>query len=127
MHFPTSNRIELTYSISLDAANSLLFLAANTRGKGDFIAIEMVNRRIKCSWSIGDEMVSVENELRIENSDKSFDKAQNWYDIVVERTRNVVSLYVKRRKDNFMLMARGTAYRAILPCLCLPIHQPGAS
>lgn len=107
MHFPTSNTIEMTYSISSEAANSLLFLAANTRGKNDFIAVEMVNRRIKCSWSIGDETVSVENELKIENTDPRFDKEQNWYDIVVERTRNVVSLYVKRRKDNFILMARG--------------------
>ncbi|XP_028966336.1 laminin subunit alpha-1 [Galendromus occidentalis] len=108
MHFPTSTTIEMTYSISSEAANSLLFIAANTRGKNDFIAVEMVNRRIKCSWNIGDETVSVENELRIDNSDTRYNKEPNWYDIVVERTRNVVSLYVKRRKDNFILMARGS-------------------
>ncbi|KAL1442379.1 hypothetical protein MTO96_046442, partial [Rhipicephalus appendiculatus] len=94
-----TNSIILNYAIKEDDQNSLLFFLANSKGKDDFMAIEMVNRKIKFSWNAGGGTHSITHSMHIETNDPQLGRDSNWYKVEVFRVGNVATLSVKRKPD----------------------------
>ncbi|XP_075525225.1 wing blister isoform X1 [Dermacentor variabilis] len=94
-----TNSIILNYAIKEDNQNSMLFFLANSKGKEDFMAIEMVNRKIKFSWNAGGGTHSITHSMHIDTNDPQLGRDSNWYKVEVFRVGNVATLSVKRKPD----------------------------
>ncbi|CAN7938715.1 unnamed protein product, partial [Ixodes hexagonus] len=97
----TTNSIVLNYAIKEEDPNSLLFFIANSKGKDDFMAIEMVNRKIKFSWNAGGGTHSITHNMVIETNERQLERDSRWYKVEVFRqvVGNVATLSVKRKPD----------------------------
>lgn len=95
----TTNTIVLNFAIKEEEPNSLLFFMANSKGKEDFMAIEMVERKIKFLWNAGGGTSSITHSMRIETNDQQLAKDEQWYKVEVFRVGNVATLSVKRKPD----------------------------
>ncbi|CAN8007015.1 unnamed protein product, partial [Ixodes pacificus] len=95
----TTNSIVLNYAIKEEDQNSLLFFIANSKGKDDFMAIEMVNRKIKFSWNAGGGTHSITHNMVIETNERQLERDSRWYKVEVFRVGNVATLSVKRKPD----------------------------
>lgn len=93
----TSNQIVLNFALNSKNINSpLLFLQGDEK---QFIALEMINRKVKLLWNFGsDEVGSVVHPTEIQTRDPKYDDA--WYEIEVTRNLNVGSLSVSRMTNS---------------------------
>nr|XP_018899369.1 PREDICTED: laminin subunit alpha-1 [Bemisia tabaci] len=88
-----TNTIVLTYAISSQHRDALLFYLPSST-TSDFLAVEMVNRKIRFVWNVGGDTGEVTNAVHIQTAgDLSND--QHWYRIEAERKANVGTLYVR--------------------------------
>ncbi|XP_064486467.1 laminin subunit alpha lam-3-like [Ornithodoros turicata] len=95
----TTNTIVLNFAIKEPDANSLLFFIANSDGKDDFMAIEMIDRKIKFSFNAGGGTTSLKHNMQIETNDHQLGKDSQWYKVEVFRVGNFATLSVKRKPD----------------------------
>ncbi|XP_054153012.1 laminin subunit alpha-2-like [Oppia nitens] len=93
-----SNNIILNYAIKDEARDALLFFIGNKR-TDDFMAIEMVDRKIRYIWNAGGGTKMLAHTLNIETNDQQLLKDSQWYKIEVNRIRNEAILSVKRIPD----------------------------
>ncbi|KAI1284885.1 Laminin subunit alpha-2 [Halotydeus destructor] len=94
----TTNSIVLNYATKDEARDGLLFFIASST-TDDFMAIEMVSRKIRFLWNAGGGTQIIEHDLNIETNDPWLLKDNQWYKIHVNRIGNVASLTVKRTPD----------------------------
>lgn len=88
----TSNTIKFTIALkSKSITSSILFLQGDDNR---FLAIEMVNRKIRFAWNVGGDTASVTHSLELHKKNLEYDEA--WYQIEVNRTMNVGSLTVRQ-------------------------------
>nr|CAD7199120.1 unnamed protein product [Timema douglasi] len=88
----TTTSITLNYAIESDQRNGvLLYLPSGT--SNDFVAIEMVDRRIRFVWDVGHGSGTVEHPLQIKSGQLLSDI--HWYKIQVDRTSNIAKLTVR--------------------------------
>lgn len=96
----SSNTITLHYAISdADIRNSLILFVSEpstqqNASDADFMAIEMINRRIRFIWNCGRGPKYVDHPLEIKTSYDGFKSIESWYKIEVIRVNNVVNLTV---------------------------------
>ncbi|KAL1457473.1 hypothetical protein WDU94_007701 [Cyamophila willieti] len=89
----TRNDIVLTYAISSQHRDALLFYLPSKTTE-DYIAVEMVNRKIRFLWNLGGEPGEVTHPMHIQTAgDLSND--QHWYKIEAQRISNVGYLLVR--------------------------------
>ena len=93
-----SNNIIMNYAIKDEARDCLLFFIGSRR-TDDFMAIEMVDRKIRFLWNAGGGTKMLAHTLNIETNDQQLLKDSQWYKIEVNRIGNVASLTVKRTPD----------------------------
>lgn len=93
-----SNNIILNYAIKDEARDSLLFFIAS-RKADDFMAVEMVDRKIRFLWNAGGGTKVLVHSLNIETNDQQLLKDSQWYKIEVNRIGNLATLTVKRTPD----------------------------
>lgn len=93
----TLNHIILNFALNSKNINSpLLFLQGEEK---NFIALEMINRKIYLLWNFGDEETGyIVHPTEIQTRDPKYDDA--WYKIEVMRNLNVGSLKVSRMTNN---------------------------
>jgi laminin alpha 1/2 len=93
-----SNNIILNYAIKEEVRDSLLFFIGSNR-TDDFMAIEMVDRKIIFLWNVGGGTKMLSHILNIDTNDEQLLKDNKWYKIEVNRIGNVATLTVKRIPD----------------------------
>jgi laminin alpha 1/2 len=93
-----SNNIILNYAIKDEARDCLLFFIGSKRSD-DFMAVEMVDRKIRFLWNAGGGTKMLAHSLNIETNDQQLLKDGQWYKIEVNRIGNVATLTVKRTPD----------------------------
>ena len=94
----TTNTITLNYAIKDEARDALLFFISSASTE-DFMAIEMVDRKIRFLWNAGGGTQVLAHNLLIETNDPHLLKDNQWYTITVHRVGNVATLRVKRTPD----------------------------
>ncbi|XP_049762590.1 laminin subunit alpha-1 [Schistocerca cancellata] len=88
--------IILNYAVDSDEKDALLFyLSSSNSSSKDFIALEMVNRKIRFLWDVGGGVGIITHPRKIETAVLKEDK--NWYRIEVERTSNIAKLAVRHQ------------------------------
>lgn len=92
----TSNQIVLNFALNSQNINSpLLFVQGDEK---QFIALEMIKRKVYLLWNFGDEIGSVVHPTEIQTRDPKYDDA--WYKVEVNRNLNVGSLSVSRMTND---------------------------
>lgn len=95
----TTNTIVLNYAIKDEAKDALLFFISSAT-TDDFMAIEMVDRKIRFLWNAGGGTQVLTHNMVIETNDPSMNKDNQWYKIMVLRVGNVATLRVKRTPES---------------------------
>ncbi|XP_022258341.1 laminin subunit alpha-1-like isoform X2 [Limulus polyphemus] len=91
----TTNNIILNYALNKkDDRDSLLFYLASTVSD-DFMAIEMVNRKIHFLWNAGGGTQVLKHGHTLQVNDEQLSKEEYWYIIEVNRIGNLATLTVK--------------------------------
>jgi len=94
-----ANTISLYYAIKDNVKDALLlFISSSTTS--DFMAVEMVDRKIRFSWNAGSGTKSLIHPLVIETNDQNLLTDHQWYRIFIMRINNVVKLSVQRTSDS---------------------------
>lgn len=94
----STNSITLNYAIKDEAKDALLFFVSSA-STDDFMAIEMIDRKIRFLWNAGGGTQVLEHSRTIETNDPHLLKNNQWYKIQVSRIANVATLTVKRTPD----------------------------
>lgn len=94
----TINSISLTYALSDDVKNSLLFFVSSWKGQ-EFMALEMIDRRIRFSWDVGKGTATLQHPMQL-MSGKDFD-IERWYKITINRVAERVDLSVDSIGSSF--------------------------
>ncbi|XP_035204465.1 laminin subunit alpha-1-like [Stegodyphus dumicola] len=93
----TTNNIILNYATNSDQTDSLLFFIGSAKEE-DFMAIEMVDRKIRFLWNVGGGTQVITHEQKIETNDQLL-KNERWFKIEANRIGNIGTLSVKRTPD----------------------------
>ncbi|XP_023215489.1 laminin subunit alpha-1-like [Centruroides sculpturatus] len=93
----TTNHIRINYSIKDDVRDSLLFFLANNK-TDDFMAVEMINRKIRFLWNAGGGTKVISHNLTIKTNEYLL-KNEYWYKIEVIRVGNIAKLRVQPNTD----------------------------
>ncbi|CAL1296819.1 unnamed protein product [Larinioides sclopetarius] len=93
----TTNNIILNFATKSNSKDSLLFFIGSAKEE-DFMAIEMVNRRIRFLWNVGGGTHSITHPKEIETNDE-LSKKEQWFKIEANRIGNIGTLSVKRTPD----------------------------
>ncbi|KAG0419196.1 hypothetical protein HPB47_004290, partial [Ixodes persulcatus] len=102
----THNQLQL----NLEELRDKVLLARQRASSDDFMAIEMVNRKIKFSWNAGGGTHSITHNMVIETNERQLERDSRWYKVEVFRqvlspssidgtVGNVATLSVKRKPD----------------------------
>ncbi|XP_076279706.1 wing blister isoform X1 [Lasioglossum baleicum] len=92
---PTStNTIVITFALPNDRKEGSLFYLPSSIND-DFLALEIVNRRVRFVWNVGGGTGVLTHSEIIEGGD--FQDDQFWYRIEAERVRHVGKLHVRRQ------------------------------
>ncbi|GIY26654.1 laminin subunit alpha-2 [Caerostris darwini] len=94
----TTNNIILNFATKSNAKNSLLFFIGSSKEE-DFMAIEMVNRRIRFLWNVGGGTHVITHPKEIETNNEQLLKNEQWFKIEANRIGNIGTLSVKRTPD----------------------------
>uniref|UniRef100_A0A0A9YKQ2 Laminin subunit alpha-1 n=1 Tax=Lygus hesperus TaxID=30085 RepID=A0A0A9YKQ2_LYGHE len=89
----TMTTIVLTYAISSQLRDALLFYLPSS-STDDFVAIEMVNRKMRFVWNVGGGLGEVTHPLHIQTAG-DLNKDQHWYRVEAERVSNIGNLWVR--------------------------------
>lgn len=95
----TTNTIVLNYATKDEARDALLFFISSSTSD-DFMAVEMVDRKIRFLWNAGGGTQVLTHNLVIETNDPHLLKDNQWYKIMVTRIGNVATLSVKRTPES---------------------------
>ncbi|KAK2168856.1 hypothetical protein NP493_1214g00017 [Ridgeia piscesae] len=90
----TTNIIRLFFKTTNVKENMLLFLLRNPYAS-DYLALELVNSRVRFSWDVGAGGSLIEHDLPIVSAAGKFEEADKWYKVEAMRTANVGRLSVK--------------------------------
>ncbi|KAG1688578.1 Laminin subunit alpha-2 [Nymphon striatum] len=91
----TANKIVVIYGISSSEQDSLLFYVGS-KEKDDFMALEMVNRKIRFSWNTGGKLTgTLQHNLTLQTNDVAYSANSKWYKIEVNRYGNIATLSVQ--------------------------------
>ncbi|XP_055952530.1 laminin subunit alpha-1-like isoform X1 [Argiope bruennichi] len=93
----TTNNIILNFATKSNAKDSLLFFIGSAKEE-DFMALEMVNRRIRFLWNVGGGTHTITHPKEIETNDE-LSKKEQWFKIEANRIGNIGTLSVKRTPD----------------------------
>ncbi|XP_014250027.1 laminin subunit alpha-1 isoform X2 [Cimex lectularius] len=89
----TMTSVILTYAISSQLRDALLFYLPSSTSE-DFVAIEMVNRKMRFAWNVGGGLGEVIHPLHIQTAG-DLHKDQHWYRVEAERVSNIGHLKVR--------------------------------
>ncbi|VVC37186.1 Hypothetical protein CINCED_3A012310 [Cinara cedri] len=89
----TRTTIVLSYAISSNERDALLFYLSS-KTTGDFVAIEMVNRKIRFVWDVGGGIGEITHPMHIQTA-SDLNNDQHWYRIEVERVHNLGKLLIR--------------------------------
>lgn len=100
----TSTSISMSIALNSNSANSpLIFIQGD---KNRFMALEMVNRRIRLLWNMGGTTTILNHPEEIILSDPKEDNA--WYFIEANRTMNIGTLIVSKINNAYLLPSSAT-------------------
>ncbi|BES88583.1 laminin subunit [Nesidiocoris tenuis] len=89
----TMTTIVLTYAISSQLRDALLFYLPSG-STDDFVAVEMINRKIRFVWNVGGGLGEVTHPMHIQTAG-DLNKDQHWYRVQAERVSNIGYLWVR--------------------------------
>ncbi|XP_067126672.1 LOW QUALITY PROTEIN: laminin subunit alpha lam-3-like [Centruroides vittatus] len=100
----TTNNIIINFAVKSETQNSLLLFLGSSKAPAnqipdDFMAVEMVNRKIRFLWNAGGGTQFIQHDLTIETNDQQLSRNEQWYKIEVQRFGNIASLSVKPTPD----------------------------
>ncbi|XP_066580920.1 laminin subunit alpha-1 [Prorops nasuta] len=90
----TTNSIILTFAIPHERRDGVLFYLPSSIND-DFLALEMIDRKIRFVWNIGGGTGVLTHPEIIESG--SFDEDSSWYRVEAERIRHVGKLNVRKQ------------------------------
>ncbi|KZC04266.1 Laminin subunit alpha-1 [Dufourea novaeangliae] len=94
----TTNTIIMTFALpSGSKEGSLLYLPSSIND--DFIALEIIDRRVRFVWNVGGGTGILTHPEMIESGDLQDDKS--WYRVEAERVRHIGKLYVQKQTSTF--------------------------
>ncbi|CAG0918509.1 unnamed protein product [Notodromas monacha] len=76
--------VDMTYSFSKEHRNSLLFYMPPSPNKNDFMSLEMVDRKIRFAWNVGDSVKEMFSDALAPN-DRGMQSDSKWYNIIASR------------------------------------------
>ncbi|XP_043229158.1 laminin subunit alpha-2-like isoform X2 [Amphibalanus amphitrite] len=91
----TASSVRLNYAISDPKTRDALLLYLPSKTESDFMALEMVNRRIRFLWNNGGQTRMVEHPRRLKTNSEQLMKDQHWYIIDAERIGSLGRLSVR--------------------------------
>ncbi|XP_037085132.1 laminin subunit alpha-2-like isoform X2 [Pollicipes pollicipes] len=91
----TASSIRLNYAISDPATRDALLIYLPSETQKDYMAVEMVNRRIRFTWNNGDQSQRVEHPRRLQTNNDQLMNDQHWYIIEAERIGGLGRLSVR--------------------------------
>ncbi|XP_071452213.1 laminin subunit alpha-2-like [Hetaerina americana] len=89
----TTSSMLITFAMSGQEKDSLLLYMPSATGQ-DFMALEVVDRKVRFSWDVGGGVGEVYHPLHIRTA-RDLGEDKHWYRIEVERTGNVARLWVR--------------------------------
>ncbi|KAK7085775.1 Laminin subunit alpha-2 [Halocaridina rubra] len=90
----TTTKIELNYAISSSEKDALL-LYLGSQASNDFMAVEMVNRRIHFIWDAGGGSKRITHPLKLQTNTPAVSDDTKWYHISISRIGNIGQLSVQ--------------------------------
>ncbi|XP_063877309.1 laminin subunit alpha-1-like isoform X1 [Scylla paramamosain] len=93
LHPSTTTTIMLSYAVSTTETDALL-LYIGSHNTSDFMAVEMVNRRIEFVWDAGGGMQRITHPLTLLTNTEDVSDDTRWYHITVNRVGNIGQLSV---------------------------------
>ncbi|KAG8183116.1 hypothetical protein JTE90_024425 [Oedothorax gibbosus] len=94
----TTNNIIINFATKSNEKDSLLFFIGSSKEE-DFMAIEMVNRKIRFLWNVGGGTQVITHSKEIETNSEQLLKNEQWFKIEANRIGNIGTLSVKRTPD----------------------------
>nr|XP_053638425.1 laminin subunit alpha-2-like isoform X4 [Cherax quadricarinatus] len=89
----TTTSILLSYAISSSDKNALL-MYLGSHNSSDFMAVEMVNRKIEFSWDAGGGAQRITHPLKLLTNTPQVSDDTRWYHITINRIGNIGQLSV---------------------------------
>ncbi|KAK3855199.1 hypothetical protein Pcinc_038380, partial [Petrolisthes cinctipes] len=110
----TTTSIALSYTVSNAARNALL-LYISSRNSSDFMAVEMVNRRIEFSWDAGGGAKRITHPFTLRTNNPEVSDDTKWYHISITRVGNIGQLTVSPANTEDLLSPPDTVTDASPP------------
>uniref|UniRef100_T1J8M8 Uncharacterized protein n=1 Tax=Strigamia maritima TaxID=126957 RepID=T1J8M8_STRMM len=95
----TTSHIVLNYAINSHARNAFLFYLGNSN-LVDFMAIEMVDRKIRFIWNAGGGVEFIEHKKLLQTNTDLYEYDKRWYKIELVRINNIATLSVQSTPDS---------------------------
>ena len=103
----TYNEISIIFGIESEERDSpLVFLPSSKKseaGENDFLALEMVDRKIRFLWNTGAGTRSISHNVEIETAFNLARQDDMWYKITAERIGNIGRLNVRKVQPEYDL------------------------
>ncbi|XP_050712288.1 laminin subunit alpha-1-like isoform X2 [Eriocheir sinensis] len=93
LHPSTTTTIVFTYAVS-NAETDALLLYVGSSNSSDFMAVEMVNRRIEFAWDAGGGPQRITHPLSLLTNTPEVSDDTRWYHITINRVGNIGQLSV---------------------------------
>ncbi|XP_043232783.1 laminin subunit alpha-1-like [Amphibalanus amphitrite] len=90
-----TSALRLRYAVSEPAITDALLLFIGATGKSDFLAVEMVDRRVRFLWNNGGSTQSVIHPLKLETNNEQLLWDDRWYSIEATRIGSLGRLLVR--------------------------------
>ncbi|CAA9998731.1 unnamed protein product, partial [Nesidiocoris tenuis] len=83
-----------TIASKLEALRNKITRAHHNANRDDFVAVEMINRKIRFVWNVGGGLGEVTHPMHIQTAG-DLNKDQHWYRVQAERVSNIGYLWVR--------------------------------
>ncbi|KAG0726288.1 Laminin subunit alpha-2 [Chionoecetes opilio] len=93
LHPSTTTAVRLSYAVS-SADTDALLLYLGSSNASDFMAVEMVNRRIEFVWDAGGGLQRITHPLNLLTNTQQVSDDTRWYHITINRVGNIGQLSV---------------------------------
>ncbi|XP_013397032.1 laminin subunit alpha-2 isoform X2 [Lingula anatina] len=93
----TTNTISFNFKTNNTEKDMLLFYVQGEE-KPEFMAVEIVERKLRFVWNSGGGVAMANHSLQIESEETSIQPDEKWYSVIARRTANVGTLAVQKIK-----------------------------
>ncbi|KAF2361238.1 Laminin G domain [Trinorchestia longiramus] len=90
----TTNTLVLSYAINTQKRDALILYFGNNNGS-EFVAVEMLDRRIQVTWDVGGGAQTLQHPLQLLTNTPTVSEDKRWYHVDFRRVGNIGQLQVR--------------------------------